>query len=485
MNPFLGLQPGQLFEYLSVLDVILSAVASGHVILTKRDTRAAIAWIGLIWLSPLVGITLYTLLGINRIERQGRQLRKGRPRIALPSSPPAPPGLLRETLGEGREHLASLAELIDRVTLRPLRPGNEVTPLHDGDRAFEAMLDAIAAAAGSVSLSSYIFNDDRVGRRFVGALKGAVDRGVEVRVLVDDVGARYDWPRIVRPLRRAGVPTATFLPTLVPGWFPYLNLRDHRKILVVDGRVGFTGGMNIDETHALSLRPKFPTHDLHFRLLGPVVADLQHVFAEDWAFCTGESLDGPAWFPALEADGPMLARGIVDGPDEDRDKLEFALLGALSCARSRVVVVTPYFLPDAVLISALTVAALRGVAVDIVLPERNNLAVVKWASTAKLDLIVDHGCRVWAAPPPFDHTKLMLVDEAWSFFGSGNWDPRSLRLNFEFNVECYSRPLAMSLGRAIDARIRVSKPVTRDVLDARSLPVKLRDGVASLFSPYL
>ena len=304
-------------------------------------------------------------------------------------------------------------------------------------------------------------------------------------MVIDAIGARYSFPSIVGPLRKQGVRVERFLRTFVPGWFAYSNLRSHRKLLIVDGRVGFTGGMNIRQDACLSLKTKHPLHDLHFRFTGPVVAHLQEVFADDWLFCSGETLGGDAWFPPLTGDGPILARGISDGPDEDRGKLRSTLLGALACAQQRVAIITPYFLPDEALVWALNVTAMRGVQVDIFLPEENNLRFVKWASTAMMWQVLERGCRVWMVPPPFDHTKLMVVDDAWVLVGSGNWDPRSLRLNFEFNVECYDAELAAEAGKMVQQRLEKSKPLTLADVDGRSWPVRLRDGIVRLFSPYL
>ncbi len=249
--------------------------------------------------------------------------------------------------------------------------------------------------------------------------------------------------------------------------------------------LGFTGGLNIREGHDLALHPKHPIQDLHFRIRGPVVGHLQEVFAEDWEFSTGEILQGEKWFRPIEPAGTVLARGITTGPDRDIDKLRIALLGAIACAESSISIVSPYFLPDESLIMALNVAALRGVQVDIVLPQVNNLVLVQWASTALLWELIERGCRLWLSPPPFDHTKLMVVDKTWGLVGSANWDPRSLRLNFEFNVECYDRDLAGRLQERIDLRIAKSRRVTMADVHGRPLAVQLRDGIARLFTPYL
>jgi cardiolipin synthase len=255
-------------------------------------------------------------------------------------------------------------------------------------------------------------------------------------------------------------------------------------VLVVDGRVGFTGGMNVrDDFLEGDGRPPF--QDLHARVEGPVVAHLQSTFAEDWLFTTGETLEGGAFFPPLRSAGDVLARGVADGPDEDFEAVRWLLLGALATARERVRIVTPYFLPDAALVTALDVAVMRGVGVDVVLPERGNLPLVQWAQTAQLWQVLERGCRVWLTPQPFDHTKLMVVDGVWSLLGSANWDPRSLRLNFELDVECFDADLAARLEALAEERMARSRPVALADVDRRSLPVKLRDGIARLLSPYL
>ncbi len=470
----------------AAFSVLANLLATGHAVLRKRDVRAAVAWVGLVWLVPLVGVVLYLLLGINRIRRRARSLTLRQEHGQFPPRPgvaPSTPEALATALPVAA-HLASLARLVDEVIHhRPLLPGNRLVPLEAGAGAYPAMLEAIDAARTSISLCSYIFDNDEAGRRFVEALGRAVKRGVQVRVLIDALGARYDWPPITGRLRRAGVRAARFLPTLFfPARLPFMNLRNHRKLMVVDGRVGFTGGMNIRE-HFLAGHGD--ARDLHFRVEGPVVGQLQETFAEDWAFTTKERLHGEAWFPPLEPAGPVFARGIPDGPDEDFETVRWTLLGALACARSTVRLVTPYFIPDSALVMALNVAALRGVRVDVVLPEKLNLPVVQWAATAQLWQVMRPNCRVFLTAPPFDHTKLMVVDGVWSLVGSANWDPRSLRLNFEFNVECYDAELATRLDALIEERLTRARLLTLEELQGRSLPIRLRDGVARLLSPYL
>jgi cardiolipin synthase A/B len=457
-------------------------------VLRKRHTPAIVGWVGLAWLAPISGALAYYLLGINRIQRSASRLdRQAAAGPAEAASRAATPAAAKRPAAIDLPHpgIAGLVRLGDRVTRRPLLEGNRVEPLVDGDAAYPAMLAAIDAAERSVSLVSYIFDNDLAGHAFRAALMRACDRGVEVRVLIDDVGSRYTRPTMVRELAQGRVPVAAFLPTRVPRLFQYANLRNHRKIMVVDGRVGFTGGMNIRAGHWRARNPGDPLRCVHFRVDGPIVADMQEAFVTDWAFTTGERLEGERWFAPAQDCGPVAARGVPDGPDADIDNLPQLLLGALAVATRRVRVVSPYFLPDDGLLRALQVAALRGVQVDVLLPERSNVPPMDWAMTPQLHWLLEAGCRVYRTPAPFDHSKLFVVDGLWSMVGSTNWDARSLRLNFEYNLECYDRALAARLDAIIDDKIAGARLMTQQELDARSLPVKLRDGLARLFSPYL
>lgn len=460
-------------------EIMAALLASIHAVLHKRDTRAATVWIGLVWLLPILGPILYVMLGVNRIRRRAILLG-----VHKTLTRPVP-----EDFGEpedaGVEHLKMLARVVSRVVSQPLESGNRIEPLANGDQAFPAMLAAIESAQQSISLGTYIFDNDPSGRKFIEALARAVRRGVEVRVLIDSAGARYSWPPSTRKLKHAGVRCARFLPSLAPWRVATINLRNHRKSLITDGRLAFTGGMNIRHGNVLAAEPRSPVQDLHFLVEGPVVGQLQEAFANDWAFTTGEVLDGDRWFPELKDCGEVVARAITDGPDADFEKLRWTLLAALAEAHDSVLILTPYFLPDTALVSALNLAALRGVRVEILLPESNNLPFVHWASRAMWWQVLERGCRLWLTPPPFDHSKLMIVDGHWVLFGSANWDPRSLRLNFELNVECYGRKFAGVMETVIQQKRRGAREVTLPEIDRRGLPARLRDATARLFSPYL
>jgi len=462
-------------------DFLAALLASIHALLHKRDSRAATLWLGLVWFLPLLGPILYLALGVNRIRRRALTLA-----VHNTFSRPIPDNL-GEPQHEGAEHLKMLARTVSRVVAQPLTDGNSIEPLVNGDTAFPAMLAAIESAKKSISLCTYIFDNDASGQKFVAALARAVARGVAVRVLIDAAGTRYSWPPITHKLHHAKIPFAKFLPSslLTPWRVATINLRNHRKSLIVDGIIAFAGGMNIRHGNVLADQPKSPVQDLHFQVAGPVVAQLQEAFANDWAFTTGEVLDGGLWFPELKASGNVIARAIPDGPDTDFDKARWTLLAALGEAQTSVKIITPYLLPDNAIITALNLAALRGVRVDIILPAKNNLPFVHWASRAMWWQLLERGCHIWLTPPPFDHSKLMIVDGHWVLLGSANWDARSLRLNFELNVECYGREFAQEMEKVAADKLRGAREVTQAEVDKRSLPVKLLDATARLFSPFL
>ena len=461
-------------------DFLAALLASVHALLHKRDPRAATLWIGVIWLMPLLGPVLYLIFGVNRIRRRAISLQLNKPvNRTIPAN-------LGEPQLAGAEHLKMLAQVVDRIAVFPLTAGNRVQPLVNGDEAFPAMLAAIESAQKSISLSTYIFDNDPTGEQFTAALSRAVGRGVAARVLVDSAGARYSWPSVIHKLKRSNVQVARFLPSLAPWRVMTLNLRNHRKLLAVDGQTAFTGGMNIRHGNVLTGRSNHPVQDLQFCVEGPVVAQLQAAFANDWAFTTGEVLHGEAWFPDPRVASPgIIARAIADGPDADFEKLRLTLLAALAEAQTSVQILTPYFLPDPALISALNLAALRGVRVDIILPAKNNLPFVHWASRASWWQVLERGCHIWLTAPPFDHSKLMIVDGHWVLLGSANWDARSLRLNFELNVECYGREFAQAMTAVLGKKLQGAREVSLAEVDARTMPAKLRDAAARLFSPFL
>ncbi len=467
------------------LALILAPIAMWHALLYKRDPRAAMGWISVCLLFPIIGPALYFFFGINRVHHRAQLWKEGpyqrrfidfeRGEVPLSDIP-----YNKKIEGD----FAPLMRATYALTGLPLLAGNEVMVLRNGENAFPAMLDAIDRAIKSVDLSTYIFENNSSGHAFTEALCAASRRGVVVRVIVDAMGELYSWPRISRRLLHRGVHVERFGPPRLRSQLPGLNLRNHRKLLVVDEQIAFAGGMNIGDRHFVDqATTRHPTADIHFQFKGPVVAQLAMGFAQTWQQTTGrKSTAAEGGQPAF---GDSRCRVIIDGPDFNLDKLSNVLLAAIAQAKVSIRIMTPYFLPSREMLAALQTAALRGVAVTLVLPEKNNLIYVHWAMRNMLWELLYYNITVAYQPPPFNHSKLFIVDGGYLLIGSANLDPRSLRLNYELSVEIYDLKMAVELESEFDDLLASSTLVSLAELDGRSLVARSRDAICWLFSPYL
>lgn len=471
-----------------ILSLSISIPTAIHAAMTKQEVRAAIGWVGVIILSPFMGSFLYFIVGINKIRKtQITELRDQS--IKEYSSKNSPP--LAQLDNSFSPQLSSLQTLGDHISHFQLRNGNHIQLLAGGDEAYPAMLAAINEAEHSIALQSYIFDSDRIGKQFADALIRAKERGVQIRVLIDSIGAKYSHPPIHRFLRKQGITCALFMSTsFLPLSFirrPYTNLRSHRKMLIVDGHLAFAGGMNIRESFYSKYSDGNPAQDTHFSFEGPVVLQLMSTFAHDWEFTTKENLSYDFWC-ACVWDVPMPqvpARCIRSGPDRFMASNHSMLQGAFATANKHIRIQSPYFLPDQVLMGAIITAAMRGVRVDIVIPKHNNLVLVSRAMMAQIDEIIAAGCKVWLNTGPFNHSKLITIDGQWSYVGSSNMDPRSLRLNFELDVEIYCHDMAKQIEELIDAPIKTAEALTLDTLKKLPFKQRLINRVIWLASPYL
>lgn len=473
-------------DWILALLFVFSVISACHAILNKRDSRAGFGWVVTCLIFMGVGPCLYWLFGINRIRTHAKKLyRLGYWRHETRTGKEIGPFRLP---GDHPFYLKDFKEILnvsERVNRHPLMIGNRLKILHNGEQAYPEMLKAIADAKKFIYLSTYIFESDETGLDFVKALSEAQKRGVKVWVLIDAFGEHYSYPPVSRFLKKEGIQVARFLPLSLSLNTLHFNLRNHRKLMVVDGQTGFTGGMNIRRRHLISAaNKKKPIADIHFKVEGPVVLELQEVFLEDWYFATQESLSWLA-YPHDLLPGESVCRVISGGPNEDFEKINWLLLGALAWSKQRIQIMTPYFVPERVMIAALNTTALRGVSVEIVLPEKNNLPFVDWASRALLWEMLGNGVKFYYQPEPFSHSKLFVADESYALIGSSNWDARSLRLNFELDLEIYDPVSAKLFSRHFDEVRAGSREVTLADVSKDSLPVRFRNSFIKLFSPYL
>ncbi|WP_423822602.1 cardiolipin synthase [Salinisphaera sp. SPP-AMP-43] len=463
--------------------VVGSALAAAlHALLTRETPSSAFGWIGVSLLFPPLGPLLYYMFGVNRVRVRARRLDRDS-RHGLGAHRPGADAALRDYDTYVLDRRLGLAAAGDRLSAWPVVEGNRVEMLNNGNEAYPQMIEAIDAATGFVYLTTYIFETNQAGRRFIDALARAAVRGVDVRVLIDGVGEWYALPgrRPVRMLEDVGVTVARFLPPRL--WPPslQLNLRNHRKILVTDRGIAFTGGMNIGDRHVVS--GSAGVIDMHFSLTGPIVRQVEAVFLSDWAFATGRQDMTSSRIQTEQ--GSAACRAVENGPTRDIERLNVLLVTAVTSAYERIRIVTPYFLPGPALVGALQAAALRGIEVSIVLPEANNLPFVAWAARHDLGELLERGVNIYFQPRPFAHTKLFIVDDDYALIGSPNVDPRSLRLNFELAVELFDEATVGRLSEHVASLVERSRVYTHADLASRGWLARVRDSFFWLFSPYL
>lgn len=455
---------------------LLLPFTAAHVLLHKRLPQAGFGWLVVIFTLPLGGSVLYGLFGVNRIRRRAQKLQRSFSHEDLYEQSDV------QCLRELPVPWNIMATAARNVCHLPLCGGNAVRHLHRGDAAFPAMLSAIRQATESVYLSTYIFEKKGIGADFIQALDDAAGRGVDVRVIVDGIGALFGRRGTVAELKRRGVQAELFLPPRL--WPPafYLNLRNHRKLLLVDRKVAFTGGINISEKN--NPEKGQTSNDDQFAFRGPVVDQLLAIFAEDWAFVSGQSND--IELPLNQPlSGNSCCRAIPEGPDRSGDQINMLLTVACNLARSSITLVSPYFLPVDPLSGAICAAALRGVRVRVLIPRRGNYPMVDWACRHQLPQLLRYGIEVREMPPPLLHSKLFLADDSFAMVGTINVDARSLQLNFELMVEVYDTAFAQSLQQHVNAQWAQGRDVTYESLAGASLPLRLRNALAGLWAPYL
>ena len=462
---------------LTILLLILSIVTALHALTHKRDPRSSLLWIIVCLSIPFAGPVFYLLFGINRAHNKVEQL-GAVPETSLSEAPVLKPDQ------QDSDQYSPHRILGTALTELPLVKGNLVEILVDGEEAYPAMLESIGKARSWIYFSTYIFETKGIGNEVIDALTQAVERGVDVRVLLDGAGAWYSRGKTRNILATKGIKVVSFLP---PGRVLSrltINLRNHRKILLIDGQQGFTGGMNIRQSHLIrTADPKKATKDTMFRLQGPVLKQIGEVFEEDWFYANGERLSAKEYDDSQP--GLSSCRVISDGPGVNLDILAKILISAISNAQSSIYIVTPYFLPPRELIVAIQSAALRGVEVTLLLPANNNLPYVHWAMRNSLWQFLQFGVRVYYQQPPFDHSKLLVIDQQYCQIGSANFDSRSLRLNFELNVEIFDPEFGKSLFKKIEKDKQSATEITKEQLADRSFPVRIWDAFWWLFTPYL
>ena len=467
----------------------LCAAAIITILRRRKEPDAMLAWIFAVVTLPVVGVVVYFLIGSDRIYRRaGRKRRRIASllrRFQLWAEHHAQParGELMHSLPEDLQMIERLGR---RLSHLPATGGNEVHFLQEANETYAALESAIRAATEHVHLQYYIWQADETGRHFVDLLIEKAREGVECRLLLDSVGCwRFPW-RMRRALEHAGVKVSFFLPMLPfmnKRWS--LNLRNHRKIAVIDGRTAFLGSQNIGDEYR-GRRKKFsPWYDGHLSIRGPAVLFVQQVFAEDWLFATYERLTDERYFPEPAVVGGSIVQLVPTGPEQESEALTHLIYAAVASARHSVRIETPYFVPGAAVRAALKHAAFRGVRVELVLPTRSDQPLVLWAGRSFYAELIRAGVHVYEFDQGVLHSKLMSIDDRWCMVGSANMDVRSFRLNFELTAMIYDERLTQEVTAAIEGHLKTSRQITLAGVTTRSFPRQMREGVARLFAPLL
>jgi cardiolipin synthase len=367
----------------------------------------------------------------------------------------------------------------------PLVAGNDVKTLINGEQIFPVMLDAIEAAAVSVTFETFVFRDE-IGQRFCKALTHAAQRGIRVHVLLDWLGSRTMPSAMLSTLREAGADLQLYH---APSWFHIgrLNNRTHRKLMVIDGRTGFTGGVGFGREWVGNRKHPKDWRESHYQVSGPVVAQMQAVFVDNWIKATGRVLHGPEYFPTdLTVQGDMDAQMFGSSPVGGSESMHLMVLLALTAANTSIDIENPYFVPDRLTVDALIAARRRGVRVRIVVPGRyTDARIGRWAAQGLYGVLLKEGIEVFEYQPTMIHCKVMVIDAEWTSVGSANFDDRSFRLNDEANLNVFSARLAQEQIRHIDADIAQSKRMVLRRWARRSFSRRFYESLALLLRSQL
>lgn len=481
---------------LGALHLLLSAGASYHVLLHKERPVSAVLWLWFVWTVPYLGLFAYLTFGMDRVRRGAAE--RAATRALVDRRADLHPtferyAVERHSFDPDDPH-AQPGGHIFRGTDPAVEPnrvlgGNRVELLVDGDAFFPALLEEIRGARSSVHVQTFIFARGRIGRELLDLLAQKASEGVEVRLLYDRFGsALAHFTGYFREARRAGVKVQSISQANpLKGKFQ-VNLRNHRKITVVDGRVGFVGGINFKDAHHGAWAGADRIRDYHVRVEGPAVSDLQLQFVEDWVFATGaapEELLGGDYFPRLGVRGEAVAQVVPGGPDRAGRGLADAVFGAITSAERSLHLVTPYFVPDEPIQQALRFAARRGVEIRLVVPRRGNHWYAEQAGRALYEDLLEAGVRIFEREPPFLHAKAIVADGAYAMLGSANLDYRSLHLNFETNLEVGDTAFAREVRAQIEEEIAASREVELEDHRVRPLRLKLVQNFCRLFQPVL
>jgi cardiolipin synthase A/B len=473
--------------FLGTLNVLLLCTVIPYVLLTKKEPATAVAWVLFVLLVPLLGSLIFWGFGYNYLLNRVKHLRRERPLIRERQADAGRP-IDEKTLApseEERKEDREIAKLARRFHAFPARDGNAVTLYHETADAFAAVQEAVEGARHHLNLEFFILRSDETGLSLLDLLTRKAKEGVRVRLLYDAMGSVHLRQRALTPLREAGGQVHAFLPLNPLRSRVQFNLRNHRKIVVADGRVAFTGGMNIGDEYLGKNAHIGYWRDTFMRLEGPATADVQRIFCEDWDFAVRETLEGVEYYPPPRDAGGDIVQVAASGPDQEVNTLREVYFMAFLAARKRLWIASPYTVLDTGLIDALRIARGRGVDVRILTISKPDHLFSFYAGRSYWSDLLALGVKVYLYTKGMMHSKIVMVDQAWATVGSANLDNRSLRLNFEAGCLLFSPDRVAELEAAFLRDLEVSRPLDPETYERRSKLVRVAENACRLLSPVL
>lgn len=490
-----------MFLIFIAISYIAGAVVSLIILLENRDPSKTMSWLMMFILLPGVGLVVYAVSGRNirkiklfktqklantiKEKRLFDTLEKIKEVVDLEIESIKENKLLSDE--ENGSAIKRVISLLLKTGMFPFTKNNKVDVFIDGNEKFERLIEDIRAAKDHIHLEYFIIKDSKIGRLIKKELIEKAKQGVKVRIMYDDVGCWRFWfnRKFFNEMREVGIEIAAFLPTKFPIIGGKLNYRNHRKIVVIDGRIGYTGGLNIGDEY-LGRKEKFGYwRDTHIRIEGISVYMLQMTFIIDWYYTTKEVIETKKMFPSIEYVGDSMIQVVASGPDSDWEDIHYAYFTAICQAKKRVYIETPYFIPDESILKAIKSVALIGVEVIIIFPKIADHKIVNVASYSYFEEILKAGGRVFLYNKGFIHSKVVIIDDQIASAGSANMDLRSFMLNFEVNAFIYDQKVINRMTDDFYMDLENSEELTLENFKKRGFIRKVKESVARLFSPIL
>jgi len=443
----------------------------------ERSSQGAVAWTVALVAMPFIAVPLFIVFGGWRFSGYVKKYRRRLAKTPISSD------LLPNTLRLTKTDLGAM-QVIEKLARFPFTRGNEIDLLIDAEETYAALFQSIDRATRSILMQFYTINDDDAGRDFAQHLIGAAKRGVEVRVLYDEIGCNRTPETYFSRLRDAGISVSPFGSATRMGKRFQINFRNHRKIAVFDAQTGFTGGLNIGDEYLGKSKGRKRWRDTYLRFTGPTVKAAQFSFLEDWHWATGEQLELDWSIPTIQDDA-RTALFLATGPADQDDTFRLFVVQAINAAQDSIWIATPYFVPDEEVITALHLAVMRGVEVRLLVPETSDHWIVGLAVHAWVDRALNNGAKVHRYQPGFMHQKVMLIDDRFSSVGSGNMDNRSFCLNFEASLIVLDGEFGRKIREMLERDFDHSAPMAAGHLATRPLLFRLMVNLARLASPLL